>query len=99
LAKGSTNKKPDNLNFYDNPNQTSGSMNAGETSSVKMMSEKLEKDRVGDLKIEATLGMKGNLVHKGRCPVCTLRPPCKHYDSPNDLPSVSTVQPSITKHI
>jgi len=25
--------------------------------------------------------MKGTLANKGRCPKCTLKPPCKHYDS------------------
>ena len=25
--------------------------------------------------------MKGNLANNGRCPKCTLKPPCKHYES------------------
>ena len=25
--------------------------------------------------------MKGTLANNGRCPKCTLKPPCKHYDS------------------
>ena len=25
--------------------------------------------------------MKGQLANKGRCPKCTLKPPCKHFDS------------------
>jgi len=24
--------------------------------------------------------MKTRLIHNGRCPICTLKPPCKHYD-------------------
>jgi hypothetical protein len=56
-----------------------------------MMSEKLERDRVGDLKIEATLGMKGTLLNKGRCPICTLKPPCKHYDCADELPAAKEI--------
>lgn len=29
--------------------------------------------------------MKGGLANKGRCPKCTLKPPCKHYDSIQSL--------------
>ena len=29
--------------------------------------------------------MKGGLANKGRCPKCTLKPPCKHYDSMDAL--------------
>lgn len=25
--------------------------------------------------------MKGGMANRGRCPKCTLKPPCKHYDS------------------
>ena len=45
--------------------------------------------RIGDMKVETTLSMKGTLVNKGRCPVCTLKPPCKHYGGMDDLPSVT----------
>jgi hypothetical protein len=34
----------------------------------------------------AALGMKGSLVQNGRCPKCTLKPPCKHFESPEDIP-------------
>jgi hypothetical protein len=43
--------------------------------------------------------MKGNLVNKGRCPICTLKPPCKHYQSSNELPTVKEVQPSLNKYL
>lgn len=66
------------LNFYDNASKAES---IGENSSIKMMSEKLERQRVDDLKVENKVGMKGNLVNKGRCPICTLKPPCKHFDN------------------
>jgi hypothetical protein len=34
----------------------------------------------------ASFGIKGTLVSNGRCPTCTLKPPCKHYLSCEDLP-------------
>lgn len=41
--------------------------------------------------------MKGSLVSSGRCPKCTLKPPCKHYEKVEDLPPVTEVQPSLLK--
>ncbi len=41
--------------------------------------------------------MKGNLVSNGRCPKCTLKPPCKHYETSGALPSVLEVQPTLLK--
>lgn len=41
--------------------------------------------------------MKGTLVNNGRCPKCTLKPPCKHYEKQEDLPNVVEVQPSLKK--
>lgn len=35
--------------------------------------------------------MKGSLVNNGRCPKCTLKPPCKHYEKIEDLPNVVEV--------
>lgn len=32
--------------------------------------------------------IKGNLVNNGRCPKCTLKIPCKHYERAEDLPQV-----------
>ena len=32
--------------------------------------------------------IKGNLVNNGRCPKCTLKIPCKHYERVEDLPAV-----------
>lgn len=29
--------------------------------------------------------IKGTLVNNGRCPKCTLKPPCKHYASMEEL--------------
>ena len=38
--------------------------------------------------------MKGTLAKGGRCPKCTLKPPCKHYDSMEALVGSTTVQSS-----
>lgn len=53
--------------------------------SVAQIADKLEKQRINELK-NAALGMKGNLVQNGRCPKCTLKPPCKHFDKAEDIP-------------
>ena len=45
----------------------------------------------------AALGMKGTLVNNGRCPKCTLKPPCKHYEKIEDLPSSNEVAGSSSK--
>ena len=49
------------------------------------IAEKLESQRLSELKL-AAFGMKGSLVSNGRCPKCTLKPPCKHYQSSEELP-------------
>jgi len=36
--------------------------------------------------------IKGNLVNNGRCPKCTLKIPCKHYERVEDLPAVAAKQ-------
>ena len=40
----------------------------------------LEKKRFEELKFKA-IQLSGAMLTKARCPVCTLLPPCKHYDS------------------
>jgi len=42
--------------------------------------EQIKQKRIAEIKIKAA-SMKGTLANKGRCPKCTLRPPCKHFDS------------------
>jgi len=39
---------------------------------------------MADIKKNAGI-MKGGLANKGRCPKCTLKPPCKHYESMDAL--------------
>ena len=36
--------------------------------------------------------MKGQLANKGRCPKCTLKPPCKHYESMEAMNEAVAVQ-------
>ena len=36
--------------------------------------------------------IKGSLVNNGRCPKCTLKPPCKHYEKVEDLPTIQPKQ-------
>ena len=38
--------------------------------------------------------IKGSLVNNGRCPKCTLKIPCKHYERVEDLPQVVQKQQS-----
>ncbi len=58
--------------------------------SVQQIADKLEQQRINELK-SAALGMKGTLVQGGRCPKCTLKLPCKHYEKMEDLPSAMEV--------
>ena len=53
--------------------------------SVNQIADRLEHQRINELK-NAALGMKGSLVQSGRCPKCTLKPPCKHFEKIEDLP-------------
>ena len=58
--------------------------------SVKQIADKIELQRINELKT-AAMGLKGTLVSSGRCPKCTLKPPCKHFDNIDDLPSLPEV--------
>jgi hypothetical protein len=51
-------------------------------------SESSEKDR----KIQAQMSIKGTLVNTGRCPKCTLKPPCKHYATMDELNNDTSLQ-------
>lgn len=55
----------------------------------------LEAVRKQDLK-HAAANLSARLPGQGRCPICTLKVPCKHYNDPNDLPhiEVEAAQPS-----
>jgi len=46
----------------------------------------LEKKRFEELKVRA-IQLSGAMLSKARCPVCTLQPPCKHYDSQEHIVS------------
>jgi len=39
---------------------------------------------MAEIKMKAA-SMKGSLATKGRCPKCTLKPPCKHYETMDAL--------------
>jgi len=39
---------------------------------------------------EAVVSMKVKITQEGRCPVCTLKVPCKHYSSSEEVPRVVT---------
>ena len=39
---------------------------------------------------EAVESIKVKMTNTGRCPVCTLKLPCKHYESPSELPKIQT---------
>lgn len=72
------------------------SVDGNNSLSVQQIADKLENQRINELKT-AALGMKGSLVQSGRCPKCTLKPPCKHYEKCEDLPSVMEVQPALLR--
>ena len=40
----------------------------------------LQHNRITEIKQQAA-SLKGTLAHQGRCPKCTLKPPCKHFAS------------------
>lgn len=42
--------------------------------------EMLQHNRITEIKQQAA-SLKGTLAHQGRCPKCTLKPPCKHFAS------------------
>lgn len=44
----------------------------------------LESKRFQQLQ-DSAVNLQGDLLFNMRCPKCTLRPPCKHYQSPEDL--------------
>ena len=50
----------------------------------KIISEKLEEKRKEELK-KASDHMKLKLVKTGRCPICTLAPPCNHYSTTDEI--------------
>jgi hypothetical protein len=38
-------------------------------------------------------GIKNKILSEGRCPVCTLKPPCKHYESSDTIPKTESKPP------
>ena len=53
--------------------------------SADEIAEVLEVQRLKEFE-QAANHLKQNLSKSGRCPVCTLPPPCKHYKSSQDIP-------------
>ena len=39
----------------------------------------------------AMSNLKSKIVSEGRCPVCTLKPPCKHYQDTEELPKLPPI--------
>lgn len=50
----------------------------------RIISEKLEQKRKDELK-KASENMKVKLAKNGRCPICTLAPPCNHYNQETEV--------------
>ena len=44
----------------------------------------LESKRFSKLK-ESAVNLQGDLIYNQRCPICTLMPPCKHYQSNDQI--------------
>jgi hypothetical protein len=55
----------------------------GELTRAQMW-ELLESKRFADLNKNG-LVLRGNMISQARCPVCTLEPPCKHYELTTDI--------------
>lgn len=66
-----------------------GQKYAAETGSLHAVSEQYDTaSKLMDSRQVGSWSIKGNLVNNGRCPKCTLKIPCKHYSSPDELPQV-----------
>lgn len=46
--------------------------------------ELLEKKRFEELR-KRSIMLRGTMIGQARCPKCTLQPPCKHYESPDQI--------------
>ena len=57
---------------------------AGAPKRQEELSQRLEQERLAQIK-SAAWSMKGELVAGGRCPKCTLKPPCKHYSDVGEM--------------
>lgn len=62
-------------------------LNKLESLSIHALSDQVEGYKLSDYKY-GSHSIKGNLVNNGRCPKCTLKIPCKHYERVEDLPQV-----------
>lgn len=58
----------------------------GEGVTKEEMWELLENKRFEKLK-DSAVNLQGDLIFNNRCPKCTLMPPCKHYESQDELNS------------
>ena len=76
--------EPQSVNVY----RQNGIGKVTETSSMHAVSEQLDTSSKLMDKQVGSWSIKGNLVSNGRCPKCTLKIPCKHYERPEDLPQV-----------
>lgn len=56
----------------------------GDDVTKEEMWELLENKRFEKLK-DSAINLQGDLIFNQRCPKCTLIPPCKHYDGPDEL--------------
>jgi hypothetical protein len=73
---------------FQNTNYSNGQM--GQSGGGPNPIQQSEHDkRISEIKKKAA-NLKGSLATNGRCPKCTLKPPCKHYDSLEALNGAST---------
>ena len=56
----------------------------GEDVTKEEMWELLENKRFENLKSSA-VNLQGDLIFNKRCPICTLMPPCKHFNSQEEV--------------
>lgn len=60
------------------------------------MEERLETQRINELN-RIQQRMTGKMLYKGRCPKCTLKPPCSHYESVAALPNDGGKSPQMRR--
>ena len=59
--------------------------------SAKNKQDEKSRQRLKELEKAATT-LKSQLPRAGRCPVCTLIPPCKHYQRSEEIPAVKRLR-------
>lgn len=82
MPGGQINTERQLLNAFQKTNSSIGQGHMGQAGGPNTQSE--HDKRITEIKQKAA-NMRGSLANNGRCPICTLKPPCKHFDSTEAL--------------